>query len=122
METGMSINCATVLLDLFVQNNVLHNITIHCDVGENGKTRELIKGIIGYVTSAGLLTPLCRCGVNGSTRPSQTGQRLVCKTSTCGFESHQSLQVNNKGLWCNGNTLEFDSRIEGSSPSGPASG
>ena len=53
METGMSINCATVLLDLFVQNNVLHNITIHCDVGENGKTKELIKGIVGYVTSAG---------------------------------------------------------------------
>lgn len=53
METGMSINCATELLDLFVQNNVLHNITIHCDVGENGKTRELIKGIVGYVTAAG---------------------------------------------------------------------
>jgi len=53
METGLSINCATELLNLFVRNNILHNITIHCDVGENGKTRELIKGIVGYVTSAG---------------------------------------------------------------------
>ena len=53
METAMSINCATELLELFVENNVLRNICIHCDVGHNGKTRELIQGISGYVTSSG---------------------------------------------------------------------
>jgi predicted RNase H-related nuclease YkuK (DUF458 family) len=53
METGMSINCANVLIDLFVQSNVLHNITIHCDVGHNGRTKELIQGIVGYVTASG---------------------------------------------------------------------
>jgi len=52
-ETALSINCATELLDLFVQSDMLHNITIHCDVGENGKTKELIRGIVGYVTSSG---------------------------------------------------------------------
>lgn len=52
-ETAMSINCATELLEMFVERNVLRNITIHCDVGENGKTKELIRGIVGYVTSSG---------------------------------------------------------------------
>ena len=53
METALSINCANELIDLFVNKDMLYNITIHCDVGEHGKTRELIKGIIGYVTSSG---------------------------------------------------------------------
>ena len=53
METAMSINCATELLDLFVENDVLRNISIHCDVGHNGKTREMIREIVGYVTSSG---------------------------------------------------------------------
>jgi len=53
METAMSINCATELLDLFVENDVMRNISIHCDVGHNGKTREMIREIVGYVTSSG---------------------------------------------------------------------
>jgi predicted RNase H-related nuclease YkuK (DUF458 family) len=53
METAMSINCAAELLELFVENDVLYNITIHCDIGPNGKTRELIREIIGYVTASG---------------------------------------------------------------------
>ena len=53
METAMSINCATELLGLFVENDVLRNISIHCDVGHNGKTREMIREIVGYVTSSG---------------------------------------------------------------------
>ena len=53
METTMSINCASSLLELFVENNILRNITIHCDVGPNGKTKELIREIVGYVTSSG---------------------------------------------------------------------
>ena len=52
-ETAMSINCATELLELFVERGVLWNISIHCDVGQNGKTREMIREIIGYVTSSG---------------------------------------------------------------------
>ena len=53
METAMSINCATELLELFVENDVLRSISIHCDVGHNGKTREMIREIVGYVTSSG---------------------------------------------------------------------
>jgi len=53
METALSINCATELLELFVENDVLRNISIHCDVGHNGKTREMIREIVGYVTSSG---------------------------------------------------------------------
>ena len=53
METAISINCATELLELFVENDVLRNISIHCDVGHNGKTREMIREIVGYVTGSG---------------------------------------------------------------------
>jgi len=53
METALSIGCATTLLELFLDNDVLRDITIHCDVGPNGKTRELIREIVGYVTASG---------------------------------------------------------------------
>ena len=53
METAMSINCATELLGLFIENEVIRNISIHCDIGHNGKTREMIREIVGYVTSSG---------------------------------------------------------------------
>lgn len=52
-ETGLSINCATELIELFLETGKLHNITIHCDVGPNGKTKELIREIVGYVTASG---------------------------------------------------------------------
>jgi len=52
-ETSLSINCASELIDLFITNDVLHNVTINCDVGPNGKTREMIREIVGYVTASG---------------------------------------------------------------------
>ena len=52
-ETALSINCATELLELFLSNEILRDISIHCDVGPNGKTKELIREIIGYVTASG---------------------------------------------------------------------
>jgi len=53
METAMSIDCATKLLELFVENDVLRDIAIHCDVGPYGKTREMIREIVGYVNASG---------------------------------------------------------------------
>ena len=52
-ETTMSINCATELLEMFLSKDELIDITIHCDIGTKGKTKELIKGIVGYVANSG---------------------------------------------------------------------
>ena len=53
METGLSISCAAVLLESFLDGDMMYDIIIHCDVGPNGKTRELIREIVGYVTASG---------------------------------------------------------------------
>ena len=53
METGLSISCAVELLELFLDGDMMYDIIIHCDVGPNGKTRELIREITGYVTASG---------------------------------------------------------------------
>ena len=53
METTLSISCATGLLELFLDNDILRDISIHCDVGPNGKTKEMIREIVGYVTASG---------------------------------------------------------------------
>ena len=53
METGLSISCAVVLLESFLDDDAMYDIAIHCDVGPNGKTRELIREITGYVTASG---------------------------------------------------------------------
>lgn len=52
-ETGISIECANQLIDLFLENEMFYTISIHSDVGTGGKTRELIKEITGYVTAYG---------------------------------------------------------------------
>ena len=53
METGLSISCAVGLLESFLDNDTMYDIVIHCDIGPNGKTRELIREITGYVTASG---------------------------------------------------------------------
>ena len=53
LETSMSIELATCLLDMFLDRDLLYNITIHCDIGEGGKTKELISEIVGYCTAYG---------------------------------------------------------------------
>ena len=52
-ETAMSIECASKLLELFLDRELLRDITIHCDVGPNGKTKHMIREITGYVNSSG---------------------------------------------------------------------
>jgi hypothetical protein len=52
-ETGLSIACANELIDLFIKTDALYSLAIHCDLGRKGKTKELISGIVGWVTSAG---------------------------------------------------------------------
>ena len=52
-ETELSINCAVELLESFLDDDMIYDIIIHCDVGPNGKTRELIREITGYVTASG---------------------------------------------------------------------
>ena len=53
MEAGLSINCAGELLESFLDADMMYDIIIHCDVGPNGKTRELIREITGYVIASG---------------------------------------------------------------------
>ena len=53
LETGMSVECANQLIDLFLENEMFYTISVHSDVGPNGKTRELIKEITGYVAAYG---------------------------------------------------------------------
>ena len=53
LETGKSVECASQLIDLFLENEMFYTISIHSDVGQNGKTRELIKEITGYVAAYG---------------------------------------------------------------------
>jgi len=53
LETGMSVECANQLIDLFLDNEMFYTISIHSDVGQNGKTRELIKEITGFVSAYG---------------------------------------------------------------------
>jgi len=53
METGKSVECANQLIDLFLENEMFYTISIHSDVGLNGKTRELISEITGFVAAYG---------------------------------------------------------------------
>jgi len=52
-ETGISVDCANQLIDLFLENEMYYTVSIHSDVGPGGKTRELIKEITGYVAAYG---------------------------------------------------------------------
>jgi len=53
METQLSISCADELIKIFIENNVLYSVIIHCDVGKYGKTKDLIQGVMGYVAASG---------------------------------------------------------------------
>jgi len=53
LETGKSVECANQLIDLFLDNEMFYTVSIHSDVGQIGKTRELIKEITGYVAAYG---------------------------------------------------------------------
>ena len=52
-ETQLSVDLANLVIDLFLDSGEMHEIEIHCDVGEYGKTRSLIREVTGYVTAMG---------------------------------------------------------------------
>lgn len=52
-ETQMTLNFAEKLTTEMIEQDVLHNIIIHCDLGTVGKTKDLIAEIKGWVVGEG---------------------------------------------------------------------
>jgi predicted RNase H-related nuclease YkuK (DUF458 family) len=53
-ETSKSLNIAAKLADKFTSEGLFDlNIEIHLDVGEQGKTKDIIKEVVGMVTGSG---------------------------------------------------------------------
>lgn len=52
-ETQMTLTFAEKLTTEMINQDVLHNIVIHCDLGTVGKTKDLIAEIKGWVMSEG---------------------------------------------------------------------
>lgn len=52
-ETEKSLEIARELNEFLHNNNVRAEVEVHVDIGRHGKTKELIQGILGWVTSEG---------------------------------------------------------------------
>ena len=52
-ETEESLEIARELNEFLHDNDVRAEVEVHVDIGRNGKTKELIQGILGWVTSEG---------------------------------------------------------------------
>ena len=52
-ETEKSLEIARELNKFLHDNNVRAEVEVHVDIGRHGKTKELIQGILGWVTSEG---------------------------------------------------------------------
>lgn len=52
-ETEKSLEIARELNKFLHENNVRAEVEVHVDIGRHGKTKELIQGILGWVTSEG---------------------------------------------------------------------
>lgn len=52
-ETEKSLEIARELNEFLHKNNVRADVEVHVDIGRHGKTKELIQGILGWVTSEG---------------------------------------------------------------------
>lgn len=52
-ETEKSLEIAHELNEFLHNNDVRAEVEVHVDIGRNGKTKELIQGILGWVTSEG---------------------------------------------------------------------
>ena len=52
-ETEKSLEIARELNKFLHDNDVRAEVEVHVDIGRNGKTKELIQGILGWVTSEG---------------------------------------------------------------------
>jgi len=61
-ETQMTLKFADALSKVMIDNDILHNIIVHIDIGTEGKTKELINEIKGWVISEGyevFIKPQC---------------------------------------------------------------
>ena len=52
-ETEKSLEIARELNKFLHDNDVRAEVEVHVDIGRHGKTKELIQGILGWVTSEG---------------------------------------------------------------------
>lgn len=52
-ETEKSLEIARELNDYLHNNGLRADVEVHVDIGRNGKTKELIQGILGWVTAEG---------------------------------------------------------------------
>lgn len=52
-ETEKSLEIARELNEFLHDNDVRAEVEVHVDIGRHGKTKELIQGILGWVTSEG---------------------------------------------------------------------
>ena len=57
-ETEKSLEIARELNEFFHKENIRANVEIHVDIGKDGKTKELIQSILGWVTSEGFIAKI----------------------------------------------------------------
>lgn len=59
-ETALSLEVSTHLKEFLATSSLLErvNLEIHVDIGNNGKTRDLIREIVGMVTGSGLVAKI----------------------------------------------------------------
>ena len=57
-ETEKSLQIARELNKFFHKENIRTNVEIHVDIGREGKTKDLIQSIIGWVTAEGFIAKI----------------------------------------------------------------
>ena len=57
-ETEKSLQIARELNKFFNKENIRTNVEIHVDIGREGKTKDLIQSIIGWVTAEGFIAKI----------------------------------------------------------------
>lgn len=57
-ETQMTLNFAEKLTTEMIENDIYHDIIVHLDVGSNGKTKEMINEISGWVKEMGYISKI----------------------------------------------------------------
>lgn len=57
-ETEKSLEIARELNEFFHKENIRANVEIHVDIGKDGKTKELIQSILGWITSEGFVAKI----------------------------------------------------------------
>lgn len=67
-ETQMTLKFAEELTNAMLENDIYHDIVVHLDVGSNGKTKEMINEISGWVKEMGYIPKIkpegwCACAI-----------------------------------------------------------